>query len=246
MFSIQDTPFLPNVTYAFTIRITNPPSPFAAPSLTSLRLAASGSAVIAPTQLLQNSSFAASNSGTSAPSPASSSTPQAVNAMQIGQTNPFPLANNTLTVTLVSSVNLTGAGGCVVTVTGLAGAATEDTSQLPIGDTNDSGLVQALWGPHASWRHARGSLLLTLRSGQTMIANTTYILSFRLVNPAVGQPPPEVSVISSGSPSVEAVRLPHDLSTLLPLAGLVQFLSSGSQLPRPVSSHSVQIEQQHS
>ena len=52
-----------------------------------------------------------------------------------------------------------------------------------------------------------------------MVAGKQYVVSFDLVNSPIAQEAPHVSMLASGEPFLEAVALPHDLVTVLPLAG---------------------------
>ena len=201
-----------NTTYTLTLSVINPEAP---PPLTDLRISAFGSAVI-------EGQFLHLNASAHTPEDASSALPQAavaaLSSARIAQTMPYPLANNTITVTLTSAVNLTGDAGCIVTVTGLTGSETPDNSRHGIRVLGSSS-ADTVWGVTGEWRRKRGSLVLPISPGQTMVAGKQYVVSFDLVNSPIAQEAPHVSMLASGEPFLEAVALPHDLVTVLPLAG---------------------------
>ena len=112
-----DASMLPGVLYSLSFDILNSIHTTAPRQLS---ISATGSAVIAPSPLiLHDPSNASSNAST--PDPATSTTtsdPQALGLSSIGQTSPYPLANNTITTTLVVGANLSGDDHCVLTLTG--------------------------------------------------------------------------------------------------------------------------------
>jgi hypothetical protein len=141
---------------------------------------------------------------------------------QIAQTTPYPLANNTITVTLRSAVNLTADGNCVITLTGLINTETPDSLEHDITDVGipDDGISSSsVFGSTGVWRRASGSLVLSVASGSTMVAGKSYVFSFKLVNPCMAQQAPSVSMLSSGLPSLAAQHVPHDMTTVLALPG---------------------------
>ena len=123
--------------YTFLLPITNPTSP---PTSLEDRLfiSATGSATISPTPLrftpLSSSSPPTSTPISTTPAPAAS----AAGGSRIAQQFPYPLANNTLTLTLVVAANLAGVRESVLTVTGLTGSETGD-GELRLSDVGGSG-----------------------------------------------------------------------------------------------------------
>jgi hypothetical protein len=203
-----------NTTYTLILPIINPET--APPLLSDLRISAFGSAVIEEQFLELNSTYS------QAPTPDDvaprSEVAAALSLARIAQTSPYPLANNTITMTLSAAVNLTGDNECIVTVTGLTGSVTPDSSVHGIREMGGSG-GESVWGKAGKWRRDSGSLVLSISPGQTMVGGQQYVVSFDLVNSPIAQEAPRVSMISSGEPAQEAVELPHDLDTVLPLAG---------------------------
>ena len=202
-----------NTTYTLILPIINPEVP---PLLSDLRISAFGSAVIEEQFLELNSTYS------QAPTPDDvarrSEVAAALSSARIAQTSPYPLANNTITVTLSAAVNLTGDTDCIVTVTGLTGSVTPDSSEHGIREVGGSG-GETVWGKAGEWRRESGSLVLSISPGGTMVGGQQYVVSFDLVNSPIAQEAPSVSMITSGDPAQEAVVLPHDLDTVLPLAG---------------------------
>jgi len=139
---------------------------------------------------------------------------------RIGQTTPYPLANNTIRVTLQSAVNLTGDSGSMITLTGLTGSESRDDVLKEVDEVGGSGSGE-VWGYTGWWQRLSGSLVLAVRQGQTIMAGKQYVFHFELVNPAHAQDAPEVSVLFSGTPSVFAVAVQHDVTSLLALPGSI-------------------------
>ena len=127
----------------------------------------------------------------------------------IGQATPYPTANNTVTITLASSVALAEADGSVVTISGLTGSQTPDSNTLALTDV-DSTDSTTLFGTTADWDQDTGTLLLSVASGQTLAAGSIYKFSIALVNPDGAQDAPAVTVSASGTVAVPGALMNAD------------------------------------
>jgi len=105
---------------------------------------------------------------------------------EIEQSNPFPCAENQITVTLVSDTDLKARCSPVVTVTGLTGSLSPTkTISLTQNENNR-------FNSTAKWSQGTGELIVALPHGSPM--NEVLIFSFNLVNPAKASPAVQVSV----------------------------------------------------
>jgi len=137
-----------------------------------------------------------------------------------GQNSFFMNANNDITVTLATNVDLTQMAASAVTLTGLVETLTNDTAHMSISyGTGVSSVfgstgvwTSKLWHPDPMERIGR--LVLTVASGLTLYANTPYTFSFTVKNFAltqtvvadVGQVAATVRVAARGS-----ARIPYSL-----------------------------------
>jgi hypothetical protein len=148
--------------------------------------------------------------------------PNAWHTVRIGQSTPFPLAQNTLTLTLVAATTLLDPGeeGAFVTLLGLAGSLTSDDLTFPFTFAGSAATVFATTG---QW-YQSGALLMPFLPGASMAPGSTAIVSFVLQN-GVGIPSPQgpqtVTVLFAGN-----VRLPDtvaeaDTTTILPFIGAI-------------------------
>jgi len=99
---------------------------------------------------------------------------------QSSSTGTTPGATNTITVTIRPQFALTGAKKAKITITGLVGSLTPD-STLPLLDAN------ALFNSTALWSAQKGSLILSVAPGQTVPSNADTEIKFDLSNPTIPQ-----------------------------------------------------------
>jgi hypothetical protein len=142
-------------------------------------------------------------------------------SVRIGQSTTFPLAANTLTVTLVSASTLTqGGGSAQVTLTGLAGTAQANSGALPL---QLQGSAPSVFQSTGAWAQS-GSLVLSFAPGASLLAGQAAIVSFALQN-SVGVPSPsgprDVYAAFSGNLAIPATFAAPDTATVLPLLGAV-------------------------
>jgi len=105
----------------------------------------------------------------------------------IGQSFPLAGGSNMLTVTLTCVVRL--AAGSAVSITGLAGSLTANSSSLPVVSAPED------FESTAAWENATGTIVLTV--GDSGLASGTSIkASFWLRNPLQSQTSPSVSISS--------------------------------------------------
>ncbi|KAJ1483284.1 hypothetical protein T484DRAFT_1800974, partial [Baffinella frigidus] len=141
----------------------------------------------------------------------------------ISQQTPNPGEANTLTVTLASNVAL--AAATKITLTGLTGSMRTSTNSLLIVDVGGTGAA-AIFGGAGVWFRNAGTLTLQVAVGQEFTANTAYVFSFSLVNPATSQAARSVSVSATGS-AVSIASAPMSVDPLcLPARGATALASS--------------------
>ena len=135
--------------------------------------------------------------------------------------------DNTISVTLVSNVDLTQSAASAVTLTGLVDTATDDTAAMAI--SYPSGAPQ-VFGSSAVWTSRLsnpdiaeriGKLVLTVASGMAMSANTVYSFAFTIKNfnhpiqhvtADSGQGAAAVMVSGSGSEKIWPMLVESDAS----------------------------------
>jgi len=116
----------------------------------------------------------------------------------IAQSTPFPGDLNTITVFLSPSGYLSGAENSKVTIEGLIGVQTSDSSTLAITDVGSTS-ANVLFGSTAGWTKTSGMLVLTVAAGQTLGAGQGVSFSFQVTNPAPKTSPVPILVSASGS-----------------------------------------------
>jgi hypothetical protein len=121
-----------------------------------------------------------------------------IRTKSIGQTNPAPKCNNTISITMnffvalqhdpAENVNATIA---ITGLTGSNGSLSNMVSVLPDAD---------VWWDTAKidWDSKTGSLTLTVKDGKRLIADTNYVIEFRLANGPKGQFAPVVYISAYG------------------------------------------------
>ena len=102
----------------------------------------------------------------------------------IGQSNPFASAQNEITVTLRTDVHLMASDK--ITITGLLNAHASNPVTLKA-KNNDEHLIFSDGKTPGTGAWSAGTLTLTVHTNRTASANTTYILSFEITNPAHAQ-----------------------------------------------------------
>jgi len=102
------------------------------------------------------------------------------------------------TVFLSPSGYLSGAENSKVTIEGLIGVQTSDSSTLAITDVGSTS-ANVLFGSTAGWTKTSGMLVLTVAAGQTLGAGQGVSFSFQVTNPAPKTSPVPILVSASGS-----------------------------------------------
>jgi len=108
----------------------------------------------------------------------------------ISQSTTAPGATNTITASFKPQFPLTGSKGSTITISGLLGSVTPDTTLTLL----DAG---ALFNSTAQWAAKTGSLVLTVVPGQTVSATDNTIIKFDLDNPTIPQTGPSMIQISA-------------------------------------------------
>jgi len=108
----------------------------------------------------------------------------------ISQSTSSPGATNTITVSFKPQFSLTGARNSTITISGLLGSMTPDSTLTLL----DSG---ALFNTTARWVAQTGSLTLAVASGQTVPSTSVTVIKFDLENPTVAQDAPSMIFISA-------------------------------------------------
>ena len=142
-------------------------------------------------------------------------------SVRIGQSTPFPLAANTLTVTIVSASTLTqGASSAQVILTGLTGTTQAGSAALPL---QLQGSAPSVFQSTGVWAQS-GSLVTSFAPGASLLAGKAAIISFVLQN-SVGVPSPSgprnVLVAFSGNIAIPATLATPDTTTVLSFLGAV-------------------------
>ena len=105
---------------------------------------------------------------------------------EIEQINPYPCAENVITVTLVPDTELKERCEPEITLTGLTGSLTPTGTMTLVRNDNDR------FESTAEWSQGDGQLTVKLPQGSPI--NDELVFSFSLVNPAVASPAVSVSV----------------------------------------------------
>jgi hypothetical protein len=146
---------------------------------------------------------------------------------RIGQSNPSRSVNNTISATLACFVDLGNESS--ITIIGLTGSTTPNHLELPV--------TSSVFATTGRWYQVNGTLVL--RVAGVMKADTAYSLSFVLLNPAVQQASPPVSIEVHGT-KASRVRLDSAVGNGAPLlvAGFVQ-MSIGQSTPSPQANNTI-------
>lgn len=140
---------------------------------------------------------------------------------QMAQSTPYPGATNTITVTMVSNVDLLGDDTSAVTLLGLTGAATVDSASLSIGDVAGIEPATGVFGASADWTQDPGTLVLAVIAGETLSSFTQIALTFELTNPTAAQDAPLVNISASGSVAIASTPIERPSAGLTALCGSV-------------------------
>ena len=188
--------------YAFSFTITNPSS---AQGAASAVIEASGTASFVPTAL-------------DAPGSPLLGVPNGANPLlvvvpefdvrEIGQSNPLAGGSNTITVTIQSNVNLAQAQSSAVTLTALVNGLSD--GDVALTDVASTGAT-TVFGGQGVMNNSGGTLTLTVASGETVAAGTTYKFSFTITNPSTQQNHATVTIAASGTAAFPTSR--GDMST---------------------------------
>jgi hypothetical protein len=108
----------------------------------------------------------------------------------ISHSTTAPGATNTITASFKPQFPLTGSKGSTITISGLLGSVTPDTTMTLL----DAG---ALFNSTAQWAAKTGSLVLTVVPGQTVSATENTTIKFDLDNPTIPQSGPSMIQISA-------------------------------------------------
>jgi hypothetical protein len=122
--------------------------------------------------------------------------------LDIVQSNPYPAALNTITVTIESVVPLPSDCDVAITISGFQGACVEAADKVvALVDSDDNNINQFVASPTrpsaAMWDDAAKAIKFYM-AGPGMQANTPYSFSFTVRNPTTGQASPAISIESAG------------------------------------------------
>ena len=173
--------------YAFSFTITNPSS---AQNDATVTIAASGTAAFPTSRGVMTTDTANVYGVTNGGKPMKV-IEQSFSTKAIGQSTPLAGADVTITVTLTANSNFPA--GSIVTITGLTGTQTEDTT-LTV--TSTDGSTSGLLGTSGVWTKSDGKLVLTAAGAGTAY-NAPCTVTFVLKQAAAEYTPPTVSVAAS-------------------------------------------------
>ena len=120
----------------------------------------------------------------------------------IRQSTPAAGKADTITVTLVTDMDLTATvDGSMVTISGLSNTdATSPVTLYGAGDDGETLFSDGTTQSRGAW--SSGTLTLTVHTGLTVAAGTTYTFGFVVTNPASAQVSPTVNIEASGSATI--------------------------------------------
>jgi len=142
----------------------------------------------------------------------------------IAQCHSYVGAMNIITATISTNVQLMRPRK--VTVSGLVGSMTPDSTALPVydGELGDcksgcSGSASKVFESGGAWTRDRGILVLHLREDAVITPGETYLVQFQLENPPMEQQAPAVSISAChiGAVRMHSLGVPtqnHDARTL--------------------------------
>jgi hypothetical protein len=187
--------------YTFTFPVTNPGAAQSSPAV-SVSATIGGSA---------KSAVAMTKPGTALFGVANGYDPLLVvvptfRTANIGQSTPLAGAANTITVTIVTDVNLLHSGTSVVTITGLTGASATTGAIALIDKGNDGETVfwDGITQGKGAWDDSQKKLTLTVFTGQTLTAATPYTFAFVVTNPGAAQDAATPNIAASGTATFNA------------------------------------------
>jgi hypothetical protein len=119
----------------------------------------------------------------------------------IAQTTFRPLNSNTLSITFSANIQLTVPPATAITLYGLTGTATPSTAALSITQSPGSSALLST----AFWQQSTGTLILNV--SQSVGPDTQMTATFTLLNGAVPQLPPTVSIVCNGEVAFPAAAV---------------------------------------
>jgi hypothetical protein len=175
--------------YAFSFTITNPS---AERNATTVTIAASGTAVFPTSRGAMTTDTGDRYGVTDGGKPIKVIVPS-FSVKAIGQSTPLAGATVTISVTLTANVDFPT--GSTVTIAGLTGTQTANSSSLAV---NTSGLM----GTSGVWTQTSGTLVLTAADGGTCAQGAACTVTFDLQHAAAEYTPPTVRIsaaVNNGS-----------------------------------------------
>ena len=194
---------VPDSNYTFAFQVLNPAAAQVSPAV-SVSASANGEPAVVFAAVAMDKDESALGYGRSA-APLEVATP-AFAVRSIVQSNPYPGASNSFTVSLASTVDLIASDTSRVTITGLTASSTAGTSAA-LAIASDASNVDDIFGGTASWTLGAGSLVFTVESGKTMAGGVLYVYSFVLTNTESAQSAVSVSVSASGTATIAPVSM---------------------------------------
>jgi hypothetical protein len=124
----------------------------------------------------------------------------------IGQSTASSVALNSISVTILTNVDIRGGNISQIIISGLTGSSTPDTSNMRV--------ISSFCGT-GMWYQQNGSIFMSV--SQTIFANTQYVLSFQLLNGPIPQVSPLAYIEVRGSIVSQKVTMTRATGTLSPL-----------------------------
>ena len=186
---------------------------------------------------------------------------QSFTVKAIGQLSPLADSANSLSVTLVTDTDLSGAEGSEITISGLSGAVMKsitggDQTSIPLQGGADldafSDGVLKIKG-RGAWDPA-GVLTLTVSEDRNVTAGTTYAFGFNTRNPPHAMASPVVTISASGSATIAptamtkpgtpihgVVRGADPLTVAIPIFN-IRAIGQSTPVPAAVNTLTVTLE----
>jgi hypothetical protein len=127
-----------------------------------------------------------------------------VGSEQIAQSTSSVFAENTITISLQSTVGIQSLGfiSNAITIKGLASGFVGDgqTGQILVTNKGYNSIQGLFVGNSATWDKTEGTLVFRLAPGQQLGAGKLYVFSVALRNPRSAQPSPQITIENSGAP----------------------------------------------
>jgi hypothetical protein len=154
---------------------------------------------------------------------------------QIAQSTSSVFAENTITISLQSTVGIQSLGfiSNAITIKGLASGFVGDgqTGQILVTNKGYDSIQGLFVGNHATWDKTEGTLVFRLAPGQQLSAGKLYVFSVALRNPRSAQPSPQITIENSGAPGqvVNMKKASHSSEPLLVEAPAFKVLRIGQK-----------------